>query len=302
MSAPTFPPGDFPCVLLTIRVTDNAYADSDDAYVYPARYRAALAPLEAGQPMLALIYEPRHGGGRMAYVAWALLTTPPEPLGKGLGGQQEWRVRYDGGLIPLPRPVAQEVSGHVFETLLRSVPRELRGPAQRGMSVRALVWEDFCAVLEAAGLIPRALDTQLDSVEDMGRQRVAVERLVRDRGFRLRVLSAYGWRCAVTGWSAPPDLSHALLDAAHLVSVAQGGSDGVRNGLALTPTVHRLFDAGMVSFTFEDGLWRLQRQQSLDDLRLEGAGSRLELVHGQPLILPSDRRLWPEVGAVSQSA
>ncbi|UQN06511.1 HNH endonuclease [Deinococcus sp. QL22] len=296
MSVLPFPPGDFPCVLLTIRVTDNAYADSDDAYVYPARYRAALAPLEAGQPMLALIYEPRHGGGRMAYVAWALLTTPPESIGKGRGGQQEWRVRYDGGLIPLPRPVSQEVSGHVFETLLRGVPRELRGPAQRGMSVRALAWDDFCAVLAASGLVP--VLTEREAPEDrLMRQRVAVERLVRERGFRLRVLSAYGWRCAVTGWSAPPDLSHALLDAAHLVSVARGGSDGVRNGLALTPTVHRLFDAGLVNFTFQDGSWRLQRHRSLDDLRLEGAGGRLELVHGQPLILPGDRRLWPEIKA-----
>ncbi|MEF2278380.1 HNH endonuclease [Deinococcus sp. YIM 134068] len=289
-----------PCVLLTIRVTDNAYGDSEDTYIYPARYRAALAPLEAGQPMLALIYEPRHGSGRMAYVAWALLSTPPEPTGKGRNGQQEWRVRYDGGLIPLPRPVAQEEGGQVFETLLRGVPRELRGPAQRGMSVRSLAWADFCAVLAAAGLLPLALE--VTPVERVARQRVLVERLVRERGFRLRVLSAYGWRCAVTGWSAPPSLSHALLDAAHLVPVKDGGSDGVRNGLALTPTVHRLFDAGALGFTLEDGLWRLERRGPLDDLRLEGPGGRLELAHGQPLILPGDRRLWPETMGMGRSA
>lgn len=294
MSSPFLLPDDLPCVLLTIRASDNAYGDDDDTYVYPARYRAALAPLEAGQPMLALIYEPRHGGGRMAYVAWALLSMPPERIGKGQHGQQEWLVRYDGGLIPLPRPVAQEEGGQVFEILLRSVPRELRGPAQRGMSVRSLAWPDFCAVLGAAGLLPPALEMM--PVERLVRQRVAVERLVRDRGFRLQVLSAYSWRCAVTGWSAPPTLSHALLDAAHLVSVARGGSDGVRNGLALTPTVHRLFDAGALGFTFEDGLWRLQRRGPLDDLRLEGPGGRLELADGQPLILPGDRRLWPEAG------
>jgi len=111
VSTPVFLGIELPCVLLTIRVTDNAYSDDDDTYVYPARYRAALTPLEAGQPMLALIYEPRHGGGRMGYVAWALLSTPPQPIGKGQGGQQEWRVRYDGGLIPFPRAVAQEKTG-----------------------------------------------------------------------------------------------------------------------------------------------------------------------------------------------
>lgn len=288
-------------VVLTIRASDNAYGDDDDGYVYPARYRAALSPLEAGQPMLALAYEPRRGGGRMRYVAWALLSTPPEPIGKNAQGQQEWRVRYDGGLTPLPRPVAQEEDGHVFETFLRELTRQARGVSQNGAAVRPLLWADAYAILAASGMLP-AFESREAPEERLVRQRVAVERLVRDRGFRLQVLSAYSWRCAVTGWSAPPNLSHALLDAAHLVPVARGGSDGIRNGLALTPTVHRLFDAGALGFMFEDDLWRLQRRGPLDDLRLEGPGGRLTLAHGQPLILPGDRRLWPEAGSAKPSA
>lgn len=276
-----------------MRASDNAYGDDDGGYGYPERYRRALAPLEAGERMLALIYEPRRGGGRMACVAWALLSSPPEPGGKRQGGQREWRVRYDGGLIPLPRPVAQEEGGHVFETVLRALPPAERGPAQRGTSMRTLLFEDFSQVLLASGLLVAGEALAATPATHMVRQREAIGRLVRDRGFRLRVLSAYGWRCAVTGWSAPPDLSHTLLDAAHLVPVNKGGSDGVRNGLALTPTVHRLLDTGALSFAFEDGLWRLQRRETLDHLRLEGAGGRLELAHGQPLILPGDRRLWP---------
>lgn len=285
--------GERPCVLLTIRGSDNAYGDDDDSYFYPERYRPALAPLEAGEPMLALVYEPGEKGlGRMAYVAWALLSTPPEPAGKTEKGQRQWRVRYDGGLAPLPRPVAQEEAGHVFEAFLRVVPRKQRGPVQRGTSVRPLLFSDFTAVLTASGLLPR-VETE-DALERVLRKRQAVERLVRERGFRLRVLSAYSWTCAVTGWSAPPNLSHALLDAAHWVAVKDGGGDGVRNGVALTPTVHRLLDGGVLGFAFEDGLWRLQRQQPLDGFNLDGPGGRLELVHGQPLVLPRDQRLWPD--------
>ncbi len=285
--------GDRPCVVLTIRGSENAYDDDNDGYVYPERYRGALAPLETGRSMLALIYEPRRGGGRQAYVAWALLATPPESAGKTASGQRQWRVRYDGGLMPLPRPVAQEEKEQVFETFLRTLSREQWGPAQRGKSVRPLLPEDFSAVLTAAGLMPST--TMTDQVDHVQRKRQAVERLLRDRGFRLRVLSAYSWRCAVTGWSASPSLSHALLDAAHWVPVKDGGNDGVRNGLALTPTVHRLFDAGMLGFAFQDGLWRLQRHESLGEFKLDGLGGNLQLVHGQPLALPGDQRLWPEL-------
>ncbi|CAM3499268.1 HNH endonuclease [Deinococcus saxicola] len=288
--------GKRPCVVLTIRGSDNAYGDDDDGYVYPERYREALSPLETGEAMLALIYEPRRGGGRQAYVAWALLSAPPEPAGKTTKGQRQWRVRYDGGLIPLPHPVAQEEKEQVFETFLRTIPREERGPAQRDTSVRPLLPEDFSAVLTAAGLLPAL--TVTDHADRVQRERQAVERLVRDRGFRLRVLSAYSWRCAITGWSAPPRLSHALLDAAHWVAVKDGGSDGVRNGLALTPTVHRLLDAGMLSFAFQDNLWRLQRHKLLDNFELDGLGGHLQLVDGQPLMLPGDQqRLWPELPA-----
>lgn len=175
------------------------------------------------------------------------------------------------------------------------MPRELRGPTQRGLSVRSLGWTDFCAVLTASGLLTAPLEGTTPT-EQRARQRAAVERLVRDRGFRLRVLSAYGWRCAVTGWSAPPSLSHALLDAAHVVPVARGGGDGIRNGVALTPTVHRLFDAGVVGFSLEDGTWRLRRRVPQEGFCLEGPGGSLRLVEGQPLILPADPRLWPSPG------
>ncbi len=77
--------------------------------------------------MLALVYEPRRGGGRMRYVAWSLLSTPPEPIGRNAWGQQEWRVRYDGGLTPLPHPVAQEEDSQVFETFLRGLTLQARG-------------------------------------------------------------------------------------------------------------------------------------------------------------------------------
>lgn len=47
-------------------------------------------------------------------------------------------------------------------------------------------------------------------------------------------------RCAISG-----EEMTALLDAAHVIPVADGGSDEVENGLLLRADIHRLFDAGV---------------------------------------------------------
>lgn len=75
------------------------------------------------------------------------------------------------------------------------------------------------------------------------RRRVVTEisRLSRDAGFRQRVTFAYGSRCAVTR------LQLRLVDAAHILPVgAEGSADHVQNGIALSPTYHRAFDAGLI--------------------------------------------------------
>ena len=68
-----------------------------------------------------------------------------------------------------------------------------------------------------------------------------VSRLARDANFADQVLDAYGHRCAVTRAQLK------LLDAAHILPVgADGSTDLVTNGIALSPTYHRAFDHGLI--------------------------------------------------------
>ena len=81
------------------------------------------------------------------------------------------------------------------------------------------------------------------------RATMLVNRTVRDRQFRKRVLDAYGSRCALTGMKLINGGGRAETQAAHIMSVEAGGPDKPNNGIALSGTVHWMFDRGLISLS-----------------------------------------------------
>ena len=69
----------------------------------------------------------------------------------------------------------------------------------------------------------------------------------RDANFRLEVCRAYHDRCSVTGLKIVNGGGRAEVQAAHIMPVAAGGPDIVQNGIALSATVHWLFDRHLIS-------------------------------------------------------
>ena len=74
-------------------------------------------------------------------------------------------------------------------------------------------------------------------------------RKVRDPLFRAAVLRTYDSCCAFTDLRILNGGNRAEVDAAHIVPVGHNhqGNDSVRNGLALSKTVHWLFDRGILA-------------------------------------------------------
>ncbi len=62
--------------------------------------------------------------------------------------------------------------------------------------------------------------------------------------FRLLVTDAYKRRCAITGESTLP-----VLEAAHIIPYAEGGTHDISNGLLLRSDFHKLYDLGLISIT-----------------------------------------------------
>ncbi len=110
--------------------------------------------------------------------------------------------------------------------------------------------------------------------------------------FRLRLLSAYGQQCAVTGEHAVP-----VLDAAHIQPYLGPASNHPQNGIVLRSDLHRLYDRGYVTVTPD---LRLKVSQRLRD-EYEN-GKHYYQMAGREIHVPRERRLAPSVEALEWHA
>jgi putative restriction endonuclease len=296
-------------VLLTSK-PDSVYADTATSYEYPSRYRRFFAPLETGEPMIAIIYEPRSGGrGRMSYVGWAALRgTPMLSQRRTASGQPLWEVHYIDRVQEFPNPVPRDYLGQPMERWLRDMAPQNRNVLSSGASVRWLEEEEGRQILEfghAGQLATTEYEADLHGDETLvaERTRRVVEAVARDARFRRQVMTAYDFKCAVTGLtvgSLPEGRATRLLDAAHIRPVSDRGSDAIGNGLALTPTVHRLFDEGLVSLRWQGRNLELVRSPNLEPEMVESLerGTVIRIETGSPLLLPNNQGAWPSVEQV----
>jgi putative restriction endonuclease len=117
------------------------------------------------------------------------------------------------------------------------------------------------------------------------------EKQGREARFRLQVVSAYNYTCALTRYRLTTLTGGCIVDAAHIHQFADSQNNEPQNGIALCKNAHWLFD---------NGLWTLT-----DDYRVivaEGmfaeAGLEQYLLvqyHGQKIMLPADVALHPKI-------
>lgn len=123
----------------------------------------------------------------------------------------------------------------------------------------------------------------LDPVE---RDRQLLSRPRRNAAFARNVKRAYGGRCAMTGLALRNGAGRPEVEAAHIKPVEHGGPDIVQNGLALSGTVHWMFDRGLVAVA-DDMSILVSRNKVPADI-----ADRL-FVPDRKLRLPQDPRAHP---------
>jgi putative restriction endonuclease len=163
-------------------------------------------------------------------------------------------------------------------------------PAARAEARRILIARYFepgerLALYEAAG-IPIPTDEQV-KVDAAARAPDAIA-VGREARFRVRVVSAYEYTCALTGYRCTTITAGSIVDAAHIRAFADSRNNSVDNGFALSKNAHWLFDQGLWSAT--------------DDFKIviatgcfaeSGPCGLLADLGGSTLRLPRDRSCWP---------
>ena len=116
----------------------------------------------------------------------------------------------------------------------------------------------------------------------------------RDARFKVSVISGYHFTCALTGYRLIASRStYVPLEAAHIHAHARKGPDSPENGLALTPTAHDLFDAGL--WTIDDELRiRVAQSDLIESILPGGSHFKLTDLDGRQLSFAPQATLRPD--------
>lgn len=157
----------------------------------------------------------------------------------------------------------------------------------------------LASYLESLNNITQISDADVASINRPERREViaTIRRKVREQDFRLRVLSAYGYKCAMCG------VQLRLVEAAHILPVAAPHStDETNNGVSLCSLHHRAYDANLVSFTHQ---YRIEvSNAAVQELRADnrlGGLTPFRAALRPALILPADARDHPNPAYVRRS-
>lgn len=232
---------------------DSIYEDDPDVvYDFPKNY---LKAVQTAVGDWIIYYEPVKAGPRGYFAVARIATVIPKP---GMEGRY-LALMEPGSYLEFVDVVPRLLHGRPLETALAAPDG---GPIKGGatqLAVRRLPEHDFARIIDLG--LPDNLEqieaTRYDSPssglqdETLPFQRPVLERLTRrkyrDVAFRRKVREAYGNRCAMSGLHLRNGGGRPEVQAAHIKPVEKEGSDSVHNGLALSGTLHWMFDRGLVS-------------------------------------------------------
>lgn len=251
-----------------ISKVNPAYDDLPEIrYHFPKRY---LRLAEGTLGDWILYYEPRRDGGRQSYFATARVVRIEAD--QNLTGHFYALVE---DYIEFPSPVPFREGDSYYESALRKPD----GSVNLGVFQWAIhhIPEHEYQVILTVGMGNEALlaPDEDDEAPPEEADRPIIEQITRrpfrDWAFSRVVRSAYQDTCALTGFHLVNGGGRVEVDAAHIRAVEERGPDSPRNGIALSKTVHWMFDRGIVSLE-DDG--RILTAKKLIPEQLRGVFNR----------------------------
>ncbi len=205
-----------------------------------------------------------------------------------------YHMRSDGCWVPLDEkghPTLERrrtVAAQLDETLLEC----LHNDDFRKQFRRILIAKFFTDAGERAALyqlvglrIPPA-----DIVKEDAKMYEATRERGREARFRLTVVPAYNYTCALTGYRCTTVDAGSIVDAAHIHQFSDSRNNHPQNGIALSKNAHWLFDQGLWSLT--DDYRVIVAKERFDEAG--EAAFLLKKMEGRKILLPNSREYWPD--------
>lgn len=202
-----------------------------------------------------IYYEPRRDGGRLVYFATAKVgAIDPDPK-----RPDHFYARITD-YMEFPIPVPLRINGQMLESGLEKDDGSIN-KGQFGRAIHLLPELEYHTIVQygmaAPVVAPPPVEEAYLAAEpeaEYGRRiaQIIVNRPVRDAAFQELVRQAYDATCAFTGLRIINGGGKCEIEAAHIRPVHEHGPDSARNGVALSRTVHWMFDRGILSME-DDG-------------------------------------------------
>ncbi len=259
---------------------ESIYDDlPEERYHFPRMY---LNAVNRSIDDLIIYYEPSRpgksrskSGGRSSYFAVAQNTNV---IKDPRISDHYYAIIEPGSYLEFPEAVPFREGDFFYESKLRKKDGTLNKGAS-GRSVRFIPDNEFDLILKRAFI--RTINTSevneymesrlvLEDVKETYDRPFAeyvISKPYRDQAFRDVIRKVYNSTCAITGMKIINGGGHCEVDAAHIQPVSHSGPDSPRNGIALSKTVHWLFDRGLVSLE-DDGKFLLANKYVPDEVRI----------------------------------
>jgi putative restriction endonuclease len=278
--------------LVLLHKANSVYDDEPDVvYDFPKAYLKAVTEAVGDW---AVYYEPVKAGPRGYFAVARIERVIPKP---GVEGRFLAMIA-PGSFLPFDREVPRKIAGRPIESALREADGSAKAGGVVQLAVRRLPETEFADIVQR-GLPPDLIAEEERRYDPPGHdvaepvvafERPVIERLTsrpyRDVAFRRKVREAYDHRCAVSGLRLRNGGGRPEVQAAHIRPVDRQGSDSVRNGLALSGTLHWMFDRGLISVAKDHSV--LVSRNKVPSKVVD----RLIRPEGR-LLLPKDPGHWP---------
>jgi putative restriction endonuclease len=205
-----------------------------------------------------------------------------------------YHMRSDGCWIPLHengQPTLEKrraVVAQLDETFLAC----LNDADFRNQMRRILIAKYFVDAGERAALyqlVGLSVPSEPIVKEDARLYEISRER-GREARFRLTVVPAYNYTCALTRYRLVTVDSGSIVDAAHIHQFADSRNNHPRNGIALCKNAHWMFDEGL--WSLDDEYRVLVAAKRFDESGTEA--HLLSLKANSRILLPVDSNYWPD--------